>query len=131
MTGALAPGGALGFSTHGEKTASMLREGGTSRIYNLDAAARERLVDAFDTNGFGYVDYAHRTGYGISVSSPAFVRSFVAELSDVTVGTVLERRWSDHQDIAYCVRDHEKRSLARRTMARFSRGGDRRSVRTM
>lgn len=131
MTGALAPGGVLVFSTHGEKPASIMREGDPSRIYNLDVASRERLVDAFDKTGFGYVDYAHRTGYGISLSSPSFVRSVLAELPDVTVGTVLERRWSDHQDIAYCLRDHEKPSLARRTMARFARRGDRRIRRSM
>lgn len=131
MTGALAPGGVLVFSTHGDKPASILRERDSGRIYNLDGASPERLLDAFDRTGFGYADYPHRTGYGISLSSPAFVRSVLAELPDVSVGAVLERRWSDHQDIAYCVRDREKRSLARRTMARFARRGDRRSKRSV
>jgi SAM-dependent methyltransferase len=125
MTGALVPGGVLVFSTHGEKPAGILRRGGADRIYNLDVPSQNQLVDAFDKTGFGYHDYAHRTGYGISLSSPAFVRSVLAELPGVTIGTVLEGRWSDHQDIAYCVRDPEKRSLARRTMARLARRGDR------
>ena len=131
MTGALVPGGVLVFSTHGEKPAGILRRGGADRIYNLDVPSQKQLVDAFDKTGFGYSDYAHRTGYGISLSSPAFVRSVLAELPGVTVGTVLERRWSDHQDIAYCVRDPEKRSLGRRTMARLARRGDRRTRRSM
>jgi SAM-dependent methyltransferase len=53
----------------------------------------------FDETGFGYVDYADRERYGITLSSPSFTTDVAARIPGIRLAGYCERRWSDHHDV--------------------------------
>jgi hypothetical protein len=63
-----------------------------------------KLVDDYNERGFGYCDYPGQTGCGISVSSPSWVVSFLAEYPDLWLCSVVEMGWGAHQDVYACYR---------------------------
>lgn len=90
----LAPGGTLMATTHGERAARNLEEGALHYALPLDRAA-EVLV-AYREAGFGYVDYPGAEGYGLSLSSPDWVRRRAGALREALF---LPQGWDDHQDV--------------------------------
>ncbi|MBA3420577.1 MAG: class I SAM-dependent methyltransferase [Thermoleophilaceae bacterium] len=107
LVDALRPGGVLIASTHGPTALENIRRRHPTRLWGLDQSGGDRLIRAFESGGFGYADYPKRAGYGISLATPSFVEAVLAELPGVDGGRVLERRWADHHDIAYCVKTSE------------------------
>jgi SAM-dependent methyltransferase len=107
----LRPGGILVFTTHGHLVADRLRN--RSDTYGLQENVVRKLLEDYDRLGFGYGDYsadvlqiAHiESDYGISVSSPSWVCSRVAELPSLRLLTYTARGWDNHQDVVACVRD--------------------------
>ena len=65
--------GLLMLSNHGKFAIDRISSG--EYLYGLDALSLNRLVDQYNTLGYGYVDYADVKGYGISVISRHWSRT--------------------------------------------------------
>jgi len=98
----LAPGGLLVFSAHGDFVARRMP---TDEFdYMLTREQIERITKRYDAAGFGYEDYTEHAGYGVSLTSPAWIRAqleAVGGLAEVYFG---ERVWDNHHDVYGYVR---------------------------
>jgi SAM-dependent methyltransferase len=93
LAAALAPGGRLLVTTHGDWVAERLASGEAD--YQLDAAGIDTLLAGYRRTGFGYADYPWSPGYGVTVTAPDWLR----ERSPLQVVDVAERGWDAHQDV--------------------------------
>jgi SAM-dependent methyltransferase len=92
----LAPDGVVVFTTHGEFVAHRLP---TDEFdYGLERTAITRMTVEYARTGFAYADYANTTGYGVSISTPAWIRNAAHEagLREVYFAP---RGWDAHQDV--------------------------------
>jgi SAM-dependent methyltransferase len=94
--------GTMLFTTHGQYVIKMMID--YDYDYGVGISSAHRLVDNYNERGFGYCDYPGQTDYGISVSSPAWVVSFLEEHSDLQICSVVEMGWGAHQDVYACRR---------------------------
>ncbi len=93
----LNPGGIMAFTMHGRWVERSLA---TNRYtYGLKTADVTALLKEYYETGFGYADYPGASGYGISVSSPAYVLSQLVALPDLKLISYQEKGWDNHQDI--------------------------------
>ena len=91
------PGGLIVFTLHGRWVERSLA---TNRYtYGLKSADVTALLKEYYQTGFGYADYPGASGYGISVSSPAYVLSQFVALPDLKLISYQEKGWDNHQDI--------------------------------
>jgi SAM-dependent methyltransferase len=91
------PGGVIAFTLHGRWVERSLA---TNRYtYGLKSADVTALLKEYYETGFGYADYPGAAGYGISVSSPAYVLSQLIALPDLKLISYHEKGWDNHQDI--------------------------------
>lgn len=97
----LAPAGVCLFTVHGASAARKIR-GGESGYGLADPGG---FLAAFDRDGFAYEDYATDPGYGLSISTPAWVAARLAALGGVRLVNYHERGWADHQDVVAWMRD--------------------------
>jgi SAM-dependent methyltransferase len=86
--------GVLAFTTHGEWAAERLLQKGVVKPSQLDEYRR---------TGFAYEDYPHQAGYGVSVSSMDWVRTFVQQETGLEIVGEAERLWLGVQDVFACV----------------------------
>lgn len=96
MRDRLRPGGVLIASTHGAAGLAKMSAGAD---YGLTAVDRDRVVGTHQTTGFGYAPYPWDPDYGISLSSPTWVRSTIAAISGLDLVSLHERAWDDHHDV--------------------------------
>jgi len=99
----LKPNGLVVFSTQGRHSHCQLMI--HAGLYDLDLGRRGRLLEQYETNGFGYVDYPGSQEYGISLAEPAWVCRLITSVPDLRLTLVSERSWDNHHDIYACVRD--------------------------
>lgn len=93
----LRPGGIALFTTHGRRCADELLSG--KNRCGLDEAQITTLLAQYQNQGFGYVDYRDQSGYGISLSQPAFIlRRFVQTPAWELLG-YYESLWDKRQDV--------------------------------
>jgi SAM-dependent methyltransferase len=97
----LSPGGVLVFTTGGSDVAEGLREGAFD--YTLQPDAISTLLDQFDRDGFGYVDYPDWPNYGVAISTADWVRQQIEATTSLRVVDIHERGGDDHQDVVTCV----------------------------
>jgi SAM-dependent methyltransferase len=90
------------FSTHGRYATKMITDYDFS--YSLNPAQLQELIAGYDKNGFGYVDYPNQSKYGISVSSPSWVVSFIEDYPELQIAAFYETAWADHHDVYACTR---------------------------
>lgn len=90
----LAPGGVVVATTHGERAALNLEHGLLD--YALPGVRAAEVLARYRSSGFGYVDYPGAGGYGVSLSSPTWVRDRAGALREVLF---LPQGWDDHQDV--------------------------------
>lgn len=97
----LAPQGLLVFTTHGRWIADrgMGRE---RRWFGMPKDHLRSALESFHEVGFGYVDYPGKQGYGISLSSPAWVASAVTAVRGLRLVGLTERGWVGRHDIVSC-----------------------------
>lgn len=103
----LIPGGVAVFTTHGRWIAERLR-GGTLNVGLPDAEIPGMLTD-YDATGFAYRDYPKSPGYGVSLSSPAWICAELQRRPLLRQVMFQERGWFYHQDAIGCVRIEEGR----------------------
>lgn len=100
----LAPGGLLLFSAHGDFVARRLPTGEFD--YMLTAAQVETITRRYAATGFGYEDYATgQGGYGVALTSPAWIRARLAEVGGLAEVYFAERAWDEHHDVFGYVRE--------------------------
>jgi len=91
------PGGLILFTLHGRWVERSLA---TRRYtYGLKEHDVVSLLKEYYESGFGYADYPGQSGYGISVSSPAYVLAQLVSLPDLKLISYHEKGWDNHQDI--------------------------------
>jgi CBS domain-containing protein len=90
----LAPAGVLVFTTHGQWAAE--------RLLQKDAIESSQF-DEYRRAGFAYADYPRQPGYGISISTPEWVRAFVDRHTELEIVDQQERLWLGVQDVFACV----------------------------
>jgi hypothetical protein len=85
------------FTTLGMTPAKWIRT--KSNTYNLYVDLQEDLLSQFDNNGFGYVDYQHQTGYGLSLVTYDYMSNLVQNVGNYKELYYNEQRWDNHQDV--------------------------------
>ncbi|HEX8424186.1 MAG TPA: class I SAM-dependent methyltransferase, partial [Pyrinomonadaceae bacterium] len=99
----LAPGGLLIFTTHGDFVAR--RMPGGEFDYMLTGEQIEVINASYTRTGFGYADYAGQHSYGVSLTSPAWIRTQLAAAGGLREVYFRERVWDDHHDVYGYVRE--------------------------
>lgn len=92
--------GLMLFTTHGRAVANRLES--KLHVYGLSDERVEQLLRDYRSSGFGYTDYESDRGYGISLSSPAWVCALLEEIEGLRLGLYLEQGWSEHHDVVAC-----------------------------
>jgi len=75
--------------------ADMLRKG--CNYYGLSALSQRKIVEDYESTGFGYAGYPGNPDYGVTLLSPNRMEGLVAP------GWIRlhawEKGWDDHQDV--------------------------------
>lgn len=98
----LSEGGLLLFTTHGDFVAGRVLD--MADFYGLDRASIPSLTAAYSQSGHGYLDYPEQEGYGVSLTSPAWIRAQVREVGGLDEVYFKARGWDEHQDVYGFVR---------------------------
>lgn len=97
----LLPGGLLVFTTHGERMIQKM----LNREFDYGIAHENisSLIDSYQKKGFGFVNYPNANGYGVSLTTPEWIRAQTKKpgLNEVYFR---EHGWDDHQDVYGFVR---------------------------
>ena len=93
----LAPGGLLLFSAHGDFVARRMPTGEFD--YMLTGAQVETITRRYAETGFGYEDYEGQGGYGVALTSPAWIRARIEEVGKLREVYFAERVWDAHHDV--------------------------------
>jgi SAM-dependent methyltransferase len=93
----LAPGGLAIFTAHGDFVARRMPT--RDFDYGLTDGQIARITDAYARDGFAYTDYPDRESYGISLTSPVWVREQARRVGSLREVYFKERGWDEHQDV--------------------------------
>lgn len=99
----LRPGGLMIVTTHGDFVARRLP--GNDFDYMLTKAQIETITERYAETGFGYTDYAEQAGYGVSLTSPAWIRAQIRAVGGLREVYFRERVWDAHHDVFGFVRE--------------------------
>jgi SAM-dependent methyltransferase len=99
----LAPGGLVLFSAHGDFVARRMPTGEFD--YMLTGEQVETITGRYAGTGFGYEDYPGQGGYGVALTSPAWIRARIEEVGGLKEVYFAERAWDDHHDVFGYVRE--------------------------
>jgi SAM-dependent methyltransferase len=99
----LAPGGLLIFTTHGDYVAGKM--GPADFDYGLLYEQIQSIVDRYSQSGFAYTDYPDREHYGISLTSPEWIRKQIEQVGGLRPIYFRARGWDNHQDVFGFVRE--------------------------
>lgn len=100
---ALRPGGIAVVTTHGRRTAWRVSALGAD--YGLTEADARHVLTCYRATGFGYADYPHQDGYGISMASPGWAVTKALETPDLRLTGFQEAAWDQHQDVLVLAKD--------------------------
>jgi SAM-dependent methyltransferase len=99
----LADGGLMIFTTHGDFVQRRIPT--RDFDYGLDQEPIDRIGIDYAATGYGFEDYPGEKGYGVSLTSPAWIRTRAAELGGLREAFFKGRGWDDHQDVFGFVRE--------------------------
>jgi SAM-dependent methyltransferase len=102
LADSVAERGLFVFTAFGNWAASRLRSG--EYDYNLDEDGVERILAAFDQDGFGYSDYPGQALSGMSLTSPEWLLAQLAAHPELRLVSFMPRGWGRHQDVLACVK---------------------------
>jgi SAM-dependent methyltransferase len=98
-----APGGVVIFTTHGTLAAQRIEA--NPFVYSVPPAELPRLLSSFEQTGFSYVEYPWEGGgYGVSLTSRAFIEAEVARLPGWQPVYFGDHEWDGLQDVHAVVR---------------------------
>jgi SAM-dependent methyltransferase len=93
----LAPGGLLLFTAAGYRVAEWMLSGDFD--YGIAKSAIPHITSAYTNGGYGYTDYPYMPDYGISLTSPAWIRERVEQVGNLREVFFEQHGWDDHQDV--------------------------------
>jgi SAM-dependent methyltransferase len=97
----LLPGGVLVFTTHGRVVREKIENG--QRRFAIQDSGRSLLRD-HRRRGFGFEPHLHSPGgYGVSLSSPAWVCAELEKHNSLELALYLEAGWNADQDAFVCL----------------------------
>ena len=67
--------------------------------YQLTREQIDRIGRDYPQTGYGFEDYAGEENWGVSLTSPEWIRARVRELGGLREVYFKERGWDDHQDV--------------------------------
>lgn len=102
VTAALAPGGRLFFTTHGDYSARLMRDG---QRYDLDERELPALLSSFGDTGFGFARCPGEAGSGVSLTSAHWIKVLLAAVPELRCISHEHRGWAEHLDVVHCVRE--------------------------
>jgi SAM-dependent methyltransferase len=117
--GALKPRGLLIFTTHGRRIRSKLEDPKAGEVYLSGAETRQRVLDSYDTTGFGFADYpatpeaqdrSQPSSYGLTLTQPSWVWGFLEQRPSLLAVTFMEDRWGG-QDVIGVLNARARSSL--------------------
>ena len=94
--------GILTFTTHGRLSVKWIFD--HQYDYGLDRKDIPNILNCYKSTGFGYLNYPHVAGYGISIASPAKVLAELQCHADLKILSFVEAGWDNHQDVISCIR---------------------------
>ncbi|HEV7746967.1 MAG TPA: class I SAM-dependent methyltransferase [Pyrinomonadaceae bacterium] len=98
----LRTGGLMIFTTHGDFVPGRILR--RDFDYGLTPEQINRIGASYPETGYGFEDYPGEKDYGVSLTSPDWIRSRVAEVGGLREVYFKERGWDDHQDVFGFVR---------------------------
>jgi len=99
----LSDNGILIFTTHGDFVQRRIPT--QDFDYGLTLEQIERIGVDYPKTGFGFEDYPGEQDYGVSLTSPEWIRARVRELEGLREVYFKERGWDNHQDVFGFVRE--------------------------
>jgi len=93
----LSQGGVCVVTTHGRRSAEWLQ--GQAATYGLSEAAQQKVLQEFESKGYGYTDYAHQSGFGISLVTHERMHQLAVDIGGWDETLFQEHSWDDHQDV--------------------------------
>jgi SAM-dependent methyltransferase len=101
---ALRPGGIAVATTHGRRVAWRM-SALPDADYGLTEPIARQVLTCYQASGFGYADYPHQDGYGISLSSPGWAMTKALETPGMRLIGYQEAAWDQHQDVLVLAKD--------------------------
>lgn len=98
----LAAGGVMIFTTNGDFVARTIPT--RDFDYGLEPEQIDRINIDYPQTGYGFEDYPGEKDYGVSLTSPEWVRERVREVGGLREVYLEERGWDNHQDVFGFVR---------------------------
>jgi SAM-dependent methyltransferase len=98
----LSKNGIMIFTTHGDFVARRLPT--RDFDYGLEVEQIESISRDYPKTGYGFEDYPGEKNYGVSLTSPEWIRARVRELGGLREVFFKQRGWDDHQDVFGYVR---------------------------
>ncbi len=99
----LAPGGIMIFTTHGDFVSRRMPT--RDFDYGLAAEQIDRIGVDYPQTGYGFEDYPGERDYGVSLTSPEWIRARVLDVGGLREVFFKERGWDNHQDVFGFVRE--------------------------
>ena len=99
----LSLGGLLIFTTHGDFVARRLPT--REFDYMLSGEQIDRICGNYPATGYAFEDYLEAKDWGVSLTSPEWIRRQVHELGGLREVFFRERGWDNHQDVFGFVRE--------------------------
>lgn len=93
----LAPGGLAVFTTHGEEVVRRMKQ--QEFDYGIPEQQLPALINSYRDTGYGYADYPGVGGYGVSLSTPDWVRASAREIGGLKEVFFRAHGWDKHQDV--------------------------------
>jgi SAM-dependent methyltransferase len=93
----LSDNGLCVFTTHGQMSIDFIQN--KKHTYGLTEDAHQKLIQEFQAEGYGYVDYPFQPGYGISVVSHQRMLELAKDAGNWDETLFLEHGWDKHQDV--------------------------------
>ena len=99
----LADGGMTVFTSHGEFVSRRIPA--RAFDYGLDPEQIDRIGIDYPQTGYGFEDYPGEKDYGVSLTSPEWIRARVREVGGLREVFFKECGWDNHQDVFGFVRE--------------------------
>ncbi|MDQ6652303.1 MAG: class I SAM-dependent methyltransferase [Acidobacteriota bacterium] len=93
----LVTGGLMIFTIHGDFVARRIPM--RDFDYGLTEEQIVRIPVAYWKTGYSFEDYPGQKGYGVSLTSPEWIRTRITELGGLREVFFKERGWDDHQNV--------------------------------
>ena len=79
--------------------------------YGLTTDQIDRIGTNYPNTGYGFELYPGEKNYGVSLTSPEWIRARVREVGDLREVFFKERGWDNHQDVFGFVREQSAPTL--------------------